>query len=104
MRAATWRRAVLVGLIGVAALASPALAAAVPTPLQNVQNLVCTVANLLRGPIGMGAVVVGISLGGIMMAVGGRQSVGLMMGSLIGAAIIAGATALMSFMGATYQC
>lgn len=102
MRTAGWR-VVLVGLIGVAALASPALAA-IPTPLQNVQNLVCTVANLLRGPIGMGAVVVGISLGGIMMAVGGRQSVGLMMGSLIGAAIIAGATALMSFMGAAYQC
>lgn len=102
MRTGGWR-AVLVGLIGVAALASPAVAA-IPTPLQNVQNLVCTVANLLRGPIGMAAVVVGISLGGIMMAVGGRQSVGLMMGSLIGAAIIAGATALMSFMGATYQC
>lgn len=102
MRTAGWR-VVLVGLIGVAALASPALAQ-IPTPLQNVQNLVCTVANLLRGPIGMGAVVVGISLGGIMMAVGGRQSVGLMMGSLIGAAIIAGATALMSFMGAAYQC
>lgn len=57
----------------------------------NVANAICTIVNYLKGPVGLGIIVLMFAIGGISLAIGGRNAMPLMIGAGIGGIIIAAA-------------
>ncbi len=57
----------------------------------NVTSALCTVIKYLKGPIGLGIIVLMFAIGGISLAIGGRNALPLMIGAGIGGIIIAAA-------------
>lgn len=78
--------AVGLALFGVAEANNPADQA-----FGNVANAICTIVGYLKGPIGLGIIILMFAIGGISLAIGGRNALPLMIGAGIGAIIIAAA-------------
>lgn len=57
----------------------------------NVANAICTIVSYLKGPVGLGIIVLMFAVGGISLAIGGRNAMPLMIGAGIGGIIIAAA-------------
>jgi len=57
----------------------------------NVANAICTIVGYLKGPVGLGIIVLMFAVGGISLAIGGRNAMPLMIGAGIGGIIIAAA-------------
>lgn len=69
------------------------------TPFANVSNAMCTIANNLRGPIGIIAVLIMIIIAGISLAVGGKRSTSTLISALVGAGVILGARGFVVILG-----
>jgi type IV secretory pathway VirB2 component (pilin) len=76
------------------AMAAPTVATELANPMDNVSKFVCTVGNWLRGPIGLGVVILMIVVAGFGFATGGKKSTSVIIGALVGAAVIFGARAV----------
>jgi len=57
----------------------------------NVANAICTIVGYLKGPVGLGIIILMFAVGGISLAIGGRNAMPLMIGAGIGGIIIAAA-------------
>jgi type IV secretory pathway VirB2 component (pilin) len=57
----------------------------------NVTAAICTIIRYLKGPVGLGIIVLMFAIGGISLAIGGRNALPLMIGAGIGGIIIAAA-------------
>ena len=57
----------------------------------NVTSALCTIIKYLKGPVGLGVIVLMFAIGGISLAIGGRNALPLMIGAGIGGIIVAGA-------------
>jgi len=57
----------------------------------NVTSALCTIIKYLKGPIGLGVIVLMFAIGGISLAIGGRNALPLMIGAGIGGIIVAAA-------------
>ncbi len=57
----------------------------------NVANAICTIVGYLKGPIGLGIIILMFAVGGISLAIGGRNAMPLMIGAGIGGILIAAA-------------
>jgi type IV secretory pathway VirB2 component (pilin) len=57
----------------------------------NVTSALCTIIKYLKGPVGLGVIVLMFAIGGISLAIGGRNALPLMIGAGIGGIIIAAA-------------
>lgn len=57
----------------------------------NVANAICTIVSYLKGPVGLGIIILMFAVGGISLAIGGRNAMPLMIGAGIGGIIIAAA-------------
>jgi type IV secretory pathway VirB2 component (pilin) len=57
----------------------------------NVANAICTIVGYLKGPVGLGIIVLMFAIGGISLAIGGRNAMPIMIGAGIGGIIIAAA-------------
>ncbi|BCZ93254.1 hypothetical protein TthAA37_24430 (plasmid) [Thermus thermophilus] len=57
----------------------------------NVANAICTIVGYLKGPVGLGIIILMFAIGGISLAIGGRNALPLMIGAGIGGIIIAAA-------------
>jgi type IV secretory pathway VirB2 component (pilin) len=57
----------------------------------NVTAAICTIVKYLKGPIGLGIIVLMFAIGGISLAIGGRNAMPLMIGAGIGGIVIAAA-------------
>ena len=57
----------------------------------NVAAALCTIIKYLKGPIGLGVIVLMFAIGGISLAIGGRNALPLMTGAGIGGIIVAAA-------------
>ena len=57
----------------------------------NVANVICTIVSYLKGPVGLGIIILMFAVGGISLAIGGRNAMPLMIGAGIGGIIIAAA-------------
>jgi type IV secretory pathway VirB2 component (pilin) len=78
--------AVGLALFGVAEANNPADQA-----FGNVANAICTIVGYLKGPVGLGIIILMFAIGGITLAIGGRNAMPLMIGAGIGGIIIAAA-------------
>lgn len=78
--------AVGLALFGVAEANNPADQA-----FGNVANAICTIVGYLKGPVGLGIIILMFAIGGISLAIGGRNAMPLMIGAGIGGIIIAAA-------------
>ncbi|WP_165795407.1 TrbC/VirB2 family protein [Deinococcus koreensis] len=102
----THRAAFVWGMaVGTMAVMSDALAQGTPTnggvtentdPFTTVNTGICQVSGWLRGPVGIGLVIMSIIIAGISLAVGGKKSTSILIASLAGAAVILGARSIMS--------
>jgi type IV secretory pathway VirB2 component (pilin) len=57
----------------------------------NVTSALCTIIKYLKGPVGLGVIVLMFAIGGISLAIGGRNAMPLMIGAGIGGIIVAAA-------------
>jgi type IV secretory pathway VirB2 component (pilin) len=57
----------------------------------NLTAALCTIIKYLKGPIGLGIIVLMFAIGGISLAIGGRNALPLMIGAGIGGIIVAAA-------------
>lgn len=57
----------------------------------NVTAAICTIVKYLKGPVGLGIIVLMFAIGGISLAIGGRNAMPLMIGAGIGGIIVAAA-------------
>jgi len=57
----------------------------------NVTAALCTIIKYLKGPVGLGIIVLMFAIGGISLAIGGRNAMPLMIGAGIGGIIVAAA-------------
>jgi type IV secretory pathway VirB2 component (pilin) len=57
----------------------------------NVTAALCTIIKYLKGPVGLGVIVLMFAIGGISLAIGGRNAMPLMIGAGIGGIIVAAA-------------
>jgi type IV secretory pathway VirB2 component (pilin) len=57
----------------------------------NVANAICTIVSYLKGPVGLGIIILMFAVGGISLAIGGRNAMPLMIGAGIGGIIVAAA-------------
>jgi len=57
----------------------------------NVTSALCTIIKYLKGPVGLGVIVLMFAIGGISLAIGGRNALPLMIGAGIGGIIVAAA-------------
>jgi len=57
----------------------------------NVTAALCTIIKYLKGPVGLGIIVLMFAIGGISLAIGGRNALPLMIGAGIGGIIVAAA-------------
>jgi type IV secretory pathway VirB2 component (pilin) len=57
----------------------------------NVTAALCTIIKYLKGPVGLGVIVLMFAIGGISLAIGGRNALPLMIGAGIGGIIVAAA-------------
>ncbi len=57
----------------------------------NVTSALCTIIKYLKGPVGLGIIVLMFAVGGISLAIGGRNALPLMIGAGIGGIIVAAA-------------
>jgi type IV secretory pathway VirB2 component (pilin) len=57
----------------------------------NVTGALCTIIKYLKGPVGLGIIVLMFAIGGISLAIGGRNAMPLMIGAGIGGIIVAAA-------------
>lgn len=57
----------------------------------NVTSALCTIIKYLKGPVGLGIIVLMFAIGGISLAIGGRNAMPLMIGAGIGGIIVAAA-------------
>jgi type IV secretory pathway VirB2 component (pilin) len=57
----------------------------------NVTSALCTIIKYLKGPVGLGVIVLMFAVGGISLAIGGRNAMPLMIGAGIGGIIVAAA-------------
>jgi type IV secretory pathway VirB2 component (pilin) len=65
-------------------------------PFVSINTGICTMTNWLRGPVGIGLVLMAIIVAGISLAVGGKKSTSTLIAALAGAAVILGARSIMS--------
>ena len=65
-------------------------------PFTTVNDGICKVSGWLRGPVGIGLVLIAIIVAGISLAVGGKKSTSVLIAALGGAAVILGARSIMS--------
>lgn len=65
-------------------------------PFTTVNTGICQVSGWLRGPVGIGLVVMSIIVAGISLAVGGKKSTSVLIAALGGAAVILGARSIMA--------
>lgn len=75
-------------------------------PLARIGKIVCSVANYLQGPIGIGVIVACVVVAGLSLAFGGRQSTSLLISAIIGAVIVFGARTMLTFIlsSGTFTC
>ncbi|WP_180970275.1 TrbC/VirB2 family protein [Deinococcus planocerae] len=66
------------------------------SPFTTVNTGICTMSGWLRGPVGIGLVLIAIVVAGISLAVGGKRSTSILIAALAGAAVILGARSIMS--------
>lgn len=66
------------------------------SPFTTVNDGICKVSGWLRGPVGIGLVLIAIIVAGISLAVGGKKSTSVLIAALGGAAVILGARSIMS--------
>ena len=57
----------------------------------NVTSALCTIIKYLKGPVGLGIIVLMFAIGGISLAIGGRNAMPLMIGAGVGGIIVAAA-------------
>lgn len=57
----------------------------------NVANVICTIVGYLKGPVGLGIIILMFAIGGISLAIGGRNAMPLMIGAGVGGIIVAAA-------------
>ncbi|MGC8903876.1 TrbC/VirB2 family protein [Thermus sp.] len=57
----------------------------------NVANAICTIVSYLKGPVGLGIIILMFAIGGISLAIGGRNAMPLMIGAGVGGIIVAAA-------------
>jgi type IV secretory pathway VirB2 component (pilin) len=57
----------------------------------NLTSALCTIIKYLKGPIGLGVIVLMFAIGGISLAIGGRNAMPLMIGAGVGGIIVAAA-------------
>ncbi|MGC8877063.1 TrbC/VirB2 family protein [Thermus sp.] len=57
----------------------------------NVANVICTIVGYLKGPVGLGIIILMFAVGGISLAIGGRNAMPLMIGAGVGGIIVAAA-------------
>jgi type IV secretory pathway VirB2 component (pilin) len=58
---------------------------------ENVTAALCTIIKYLKGPVGLGVIVLMFAIGGISLAIGGRNAMPLMIGAGVGGIIVAAA-------------
>jgi len=61
------------------------------TAFNNVAKAICTIVQYLRGAVGLAIIIIMFAIGGISLAIGGRNAMPIMIGAGIGAVIIASA-------------
>ncbi len=66
-------------------------------PLARIGKIVCSIANFLQGPIGIGIIVACVVVAGLSLAFGGRNSTSLLMSAIIGAVVVFGARTMLGF-------
>jgi type IV secretory pathway VirB2 component (pilin) len=57
----------------------------------DVTSALCTIIKYLKGPVGLGIIVLMFAIGGISLAIGGRNAMPLMIGAGVGGIIVAAA-------------
>jgi len=58
---------------------------------ENATKAICNIVKALQGPIGLGIVILMFAIGGVSLAIGGRNAMPLMIGAAIGGIIVAAA-------------
>ena len=88
--------------LAVFATGSVALANPLAAPMQRIQNMLCGVVNSLTGPFGAALAIFMIALGFAGLIIGNRNSMGLIIASIAGGALLLAAKTLgNTILGAT---
>jgi len=86
-------RFLVLGLLVSVLLMSGVAHAQADQAFNNVTGALCTIIKYLKGPIGLGIIVLMFAIGGISLAIGGRNAMPLMIGAGVGGIIVAAAPA-----------
>jgi len=84
-------RFLVLGLLVSVLLMSGVAHASADTAFNNVTSVLCTIIKYLKGPVGLGIIVLMFAIGGISLAIGGRNAMPLMIGAGVGGIIVAAA-------------
>lgn len=84
-------RFLVLALLATVVLFSGVAHAQADQAFSNVTAALCTIIKYLKGPVGLGVIVLMFAIGGISLAIGGRNAMPLMIGAGVGGIIVAAA-------------
>ncbi|MDM7325076.1 MAG: TrbC/VirB2 family protein [Thermus sp.] len=84
-------RFLVLALLATVLLVSGTAHAQADQAFSNVTSALCTIIKYLKGPVGLGIIVLMFAIGGISLAIGGRNAMPLMIGAGVGGIIVAAA-------------